>query len=373
MRSNLAFAAVCACMAADHASATSPPLGCGSPIIRSFSTDGPREFPFDIGTFTTFINVSGAESRIWDVDLHMSLRHTWTGDLEITLISPSGTTATLVAFRDSSTDDVFRGTLWDDQALLQNVPGGTDPVPSGGYFNLVTRPLLVPEEAMGVFIGENPNGAWAVSVHDDQEDDSGSLDSATLVFALTSFTPPIATSGTAERIENAAINDFVPVVSSITLSNLPGLLTNIRVTTHITHTACGDLNIQLISPRGIIVPLSVNNGGVLDNVFNGTVWRDDAGKFNAPGPVTSNALVNNVLETPLCPQGALSAVLGESPNGEWMLTILDDVGFDVGALVRWSLFVETCGDPACPADLNGDGIVNSSDLARVLATWGVCP
>ena len=28
---------------------------------------------------------------------------------------------------------------------------------------------------------------------------------------------------------------------------------------------------------------------------------------------------------------------------------------------------------ACPADVDGDGAVNASDLAELLATWGVCP
>ena len=35
--------------------------------------------------------------------------------------------------------------------------------------------------------------------------------------------------------------------------------------------------------------------------------------------------------------------------------------------------VESCPPAECPADLNGDGVVNAADLAELLSAWGVCP
>jgi hypothetical protein len=48
------------------------------------------------------------------------------------------------------------------------------------YVNLTTATPLVVEEAMGAFIGENPNGTWTITISDDLAGDGGSLDSWTL-------------------------------------------------------------------------------------------------------------------------------------------------------------------------------------------------
>jgi len=37
------------------------------------------------------------------------------------------------------------------------------------------------------------------------------------------------------------------------------------------------------------------------------------------------------------------------------------------------LYGQALGGSSCPADFGGDGVVNSSDLAVLLAAWGVCP
>src|SRR5438552_1714978 len=84
------------------------------------------------------------------------LQHMFNAYLDITLQSPAGTVVTITTDNGGSNDDVFNGTVWDDQAN----PGGQVPyttnnglVTDQAYVNLVTATPLVPEEAMGAFIG----------------------------------------------------------------------------------------------------------------------------------------------------------------------------------------------------------------------------
>jgi uncharacterized repeat protein (TIGR01451 family) len=127
--------------------------------------------------------VSGVDPYLWDLDLTTNLTHTFPGDLDITLTSPAGTIVTLTTDNAVSNDNVFNGTLWDDDAN----PAGTVPYTSNN--GLVTDHLyavntlaspLVPEEAFGAFIGEDPNGTWTITISDDAAGDSGSLDNWTL-------------------------------------------------------------------------------------------------------------------------------------------------------------------------------------------------
>src|SRR5687767_3934388 len=65
------------------------------------------------------------------------------------------------------------------------------------------------------------------------------------------------------------------VTSTINVSGAPSYLYDLNLTTFITHTFNSDLDITITSPAGTIVSLTTDNGGSLDNVFNGTVWDDD--------------------------------------------------------------------------------------------------
>ena len=52
--------------------------------------------------------------------------------------------------------------------------------------------------------------------------------------------------------------------------------------------------------------------------------------------------VNETAATNLVPEGALSALIGEAPMGDWTLTVEDDNGGTTGTLDAWSLNVTTC-------------------------------
>ena len=81
------------------------------------------------------------------------------------------------------------------------------------------------------------------------------------------------------------IPDNGTVTSTITVTTLSAhpYLWDIDVTTFIQHTAGGDLDIYLVSPSGITVTLTTDNGGDFDNTFDGTIWDDQGGENNPPG------------------------------------------------------------------------------------------
>jgi hypothetical protein len=85
---------------------------------------------------------------------------------------------TITTDNGSSNNNNFNGTIWDDQADKgSQVPYSGNPnlVTDHTYANNVIAPKLVPEEAMGAFMGENPNGTWRLTVRDDQASDFGTL------------------------------------------------------------------------------------------------------------------------------------------------------------------------------------------------------
>ncbi len=146
-------------------------------------------------------------------------------------------------------------------------------------------------------------------------------------------------------------------------------------------------------------------GGVVD-APSGTQYL-----AHAPGVAGSNSFTLN-FSTPLISFGfAAPAILVPSINASWTATafdagsnILDQVSFSPGAThpttlftlngpgivsVTWNesapsnaaFFGANLDDfvlapvPACPADINGDGLVNSEDLTLLLGAWaaGGCP
>jgi subtilisin-like proprotein convertase family protein len=168
-------------------------------------------------------------------------------------------------------------------------------------------------------------------------------------------------------------------VSTINISGAGTYLTSLRAGTFITHTFAADLDMTLTSPAGTIVTMSSDNGGVNDNVFNGTIWDDKANPFgNVPyvnnnGLVTDHLYANLALASPLVPEEPFDAFRGENPNGTWTLRIADDLGGDTGSLNSWNLDVRslptapTINTPASfnnmtPAPIPDAGSVTSTVL-----------
>jgi subtilisin-like proprotein convertase family protein len=285
----------------------------------------------DSSTVTSTLLVSGLAPYLWDLDLRTFITHTWSADLDITLTSPQGTVVTITTDNGSNNDNVFNGTIWDDD-------GGT-PVTDNSFSNGVTASPLTPEGAFGAFIGENPNGVWTIEITDDVGGDTGNLNQ----WSLSLTTLPAAPSTTTTSFNDptaAAIADNGTINRTLAVSGLEGFITDVNLRTFITHTFAADLDITLISPAGTSVTISTDNGSSNDNVFNGTIWDDSAAET-----ATDFAYSNGVVAPSLSPEEALAAFIGENPNGTWTLQIADDTAGEIGDLNSWSLDIQTGGFP----------------------------
>lgn len=328
-----------AAAAAAKAVRAAPPAPPGLVVTTTTATNNtPLAIPTGPAVVSATLNVAGAGSYLWDVDLTTMLTHTFAADLDITIASPAGTVVTLSTDNGAGNDNVFNGTLWDDQA--------TTPVSDNVFANLVTATPLVPEEAFGAFRGEDPNGTWTITISDDLAGDGGSLDAWTLdVFTLASA--PIETTGAFSNNTPVPIVDVAVSSSTVVVSGAGTTLTSVDLLTAIQHTFAADMDITLTSPAGTIVTLGTDNGAGNDDVYNGTAWDDQANPGGQVPYTTNNGLVtdqlyaNLVTATPLVPEGALSAFLGQDPNGTWTLTVTDDLAGDTGSINNWSLNVTT--------------------------------
>jgi subtilisin-like proprotein convertase family protein len=312
------------------------PPGCGTAATRTVVDETPRPIP-DNGTIAPGIAIAGVGPHLSDVDVQTSIAHTFAADLDVVLISPAGTQVTLTADNAEDRNNVFRGTLWDDDAGDSNPPGAvTDNV----FQNNVAESPLVPEEAMGAFVGENPNGTWTLSVEDDNSGDTGTLERWSVAVTTCAAAPPAET-GTPSQGTPLPLADSATTEGTLAVGGLGSYLLDLDLTTRLSHSFGEDLDITLISPSGTAVTLSSHNGGGADNTFRGTVWDDDAGDANPPGPVTLSFFDDGVLESPLVPEEAMGAFIGENPNGIWTLRIEDVQAGDIGVLESWSLGART--------------------------------
>lgn len=169
----------------------------------------------------------------------------------------------------------------------------------------------------------------------------------------------------------------------------PGsVLSDLRVTVTATHPWIGDLRLVLRHPSGTEVvlldrPGFVDGGGAAGLGFPGpwgcggdglAVTFDDDGALDAE---TTCEVVGVAITGPRRPIDQLSTLLGRPAAGEWVLVASDLVSGDVGSLDGVCLEFELAPGTACPADLDGAGGVDGSDLAILLGGWGTecrgCP
>lgn len=128
-------------------------------------------------------------SHITDLNVSLSISHDAIPDLDVFLISPSGTRVEL--FTDlSSNESNLTNTTLDDEASQRIVDGSA---PYTGLF--------IPEQFLANFDGENPSGVWTLEIIDDSLTDAGlllgwSLDMTTL--GLSELTVTLSSSDNTE-------------------------------------------------------------------------------------------------------------------------------------------------------------------------------
>ncbi|MDX2040912.1 MAG: proprotein convertase P-domain-containing protein, partial [Acidobacteriota bacterium] len=364
-----------------------PPAGQGCVLTTAVTTNStPVAIPTGPAVVTSTVTVAGAGPYIWDVNLRTAITHSFAADLDITIQSPAGTVVTLTTDNGAGNDNTFNGTVWDDDANpAGQVPYTTNNglVTDHAYVNLTLASPLVPEEAMAAFNGEDPNGTWTITISDDLAGDGGSLDNWDLEISTLPAAPPVTTTSATQNTPVAIPTGPAVVTSTVVVAGAGATLSKLTLLTNITHSFAADLDITLQSPAGTVVTLTTDNGAGNDNTFNGTLWDDDA---NAGGQVpyttnnglaTDHAYLNLTTATPLVPEEAMGAFIGEDPNGTWTITISDDLAGDGGSLDSWTLNVTTAGSCCtitCPTNQNAFAGANCTAVVNYPAptTSGNC-
>ncbi len=121
----------------------------------------PKEIKDLHNTFDTIMVEQ--EGMLTDLNVNLDITHTYTGDVEIYLIGPSGQEIDLCVAHGGSGNN-FTGTVFDDQALIP-IAQGTPPF-TGSF---------IPDEPLGTFNGEDIAGMWILRVYDNALNDQGIL------------------------------------------------------------------------------------------------------------------------------------------------------------------------------------------------------
>ncbi|HEX6045935.1 MAG TPA: M6 family metalloprotease domain-containing protein [Pyrinomonadaceae bacterium] len=209
----------------------------------------------------------------------VDIKHTFIGDLEVELVSPTG-----------------------DRALIHNRQGG-------GQDNLRQTYDSAANPALAALTGKPAAGNWELRVRDLDAQDTGRLDTWNI---------EIEVDGTGNQVErhetepNLDIPDNNPIgiSSSLAFTN-QGTTRQVKLAVQIDHTYIGDLRVELVSPSGRRALLHAQTGGSADNlVFS---------------------LDSNTPASPLLP------LVGQPVQGNWVLRVTDVVAQDVGKLKKWSL------------------------------------
>ena len=117
-----------------------------------------------------YLNVNSVGTIDCDLTVCMNITHNYTDDLDIRLVSPSGTIVYLSTDNGGSGDN-YVGTCFNMDATT-NITAGIAPF-TGDY---------VPEGNLSNLIGQNANGLWRLQIRDDDWIFSGSLNSWSIDF-----------------------------------------------------------------------------------------------------------------------------------------------------------------------------------------------
>jgi subtilisin-like proprotein convertase family protein len=169
-------------------------------LDSTFATTIPSvDVPQDVLDYTTVKSelLFQGVREIFDLNVTLDISHLFDADLDVFLVSPSGTRVQL--FSDvGSTRENFTNTTLDDEASSSITSGIA---PFSGTFR--------PEGLLSTFDGENANGIWILEVTDDAEDDEGVLNSWSL--SITGQERSTTTDGSG----NYSFEDLPPAVYNV--------------------------------------------------------------------------------------------------------------------------------------------------------------
>ena len=167
-------------------------------------------------------NVSGLSGAPTNVEVSMTLTHSWSGDVTAVLIAPNGASHTLFGRRGATTSAAcgsssdFAGTysFRDTSTNTTFFTVATNPVPATDYRATTAGGSAAGGQVTNIttaFSGvSSPNGTWTLRLTDAGDGDTGSITAATLTVDAG---PPPGGSGDQNRL------DYIPSGPSANLSD----------------------------------------------------------------------------------------------------------------------------------------------------------
>ncbi|MFK8013639.1 MAG: proprotein convertase P-domain-containing protein, partial [Marinicellaceae bacterium] len=262
-----------------------------------------------------------------DVDLGVNILHTFRGDLDMTLLSPSNTSVTLATDIGGGNDNLNVLFNSDSNVAVQNVAHATAP-------DFVNNNQPEVANALDAFDGENSNGTWTFFVCDDEGADLGTLDAIEL--RLKAFEYEDETTTTLPDANCAATTDITFNVTD----NF--IVDDLNVGFMLTVTRKSDIELTLSSPLGTTATLFDGVAGFDDN-FN-VLLDSDAPSNQLAGNHAVPGAVNYELLTQPEVANALDIFDGESANGIWTLSMCDGVADRTSEYLRSLLQFEGTSD-----------------------------
>src|SRR5690606_7128747 len=128
------------------------------------------------------------------------------------------------------------------------------------HTNNVVATALAPEEPLGAFFGEDPNGTWTLTLSDDQTGDGGNLAGFDLSITTASLPPTMQAETYVSTDTAVALTDGGVMASTVSVpADAAGSkVCKLTVFTDISHAFGSELDMTLMSPAGTIVTLTTD-------------------------------------------------------------------------------------------------------------------
>ncbi len=301
---------------------------CQGTSTQSFTSANVPQTAASNGTAISTLAVTGAAGSVVRVAVTVDVggAQARAGDLSLTLTSPLGTKIDLSSNNGGASVGGFAGTTFDDRAAVR--------VLYATFTSGTALASAIPERNLSKLMGEDPNGTWQLQV-----DNAGALGAATLNAWSLAITTQAANPALTAKVFGNTISQSIPhgatTTSTITASGLGLAIYKATVKVEVPHPKSGQIALSLTSPSGKVISLAKNIGGNTPDVFASTTFDDDAALLlgcTGAGCASPTATLGSAV-----PQGALSALVGDDPNGTWTLSIADNGMGPTGTLQGWSL------------------------------------
>lgn len=248
-------------------------------VERRFEATSEPEIPIPdmnpIGIIDTIRIEEGGSIASFNVSVN--IKHTYRGDLRVTLHTPYATSIVL---------------------HKRHLGGSTDDIDE--VYDTFSIPVL------SSVVGKSLTGDWTLQVQDLAFVDTGTLLSWGIAGEVVGASDVVLEEFPGTRIPD---NDAFGIEREMECVER-GAISSLEVSVDITHTFIRDLTVTLASPAGITIHLHNRSGGSADDIVK---------TFT---PAT----------TP-----ALASLIGESVEGKWKLRVSDHEGLDKGKLNMWRL------------------------------------